>query len=187
MHALSLKVQSFLLQLHVVYNSPNCQFSNHFSLKIAPFTRTPTSRRINIGTIKDRAVNQKCSYILWTPLAPLNRGKRQPSLGWLNVTCLCVNARCWGRIAVSPSAVSVSATPAFREEVVPRGLVFNKPPPPIVQVWLRLRRGDMQARRSPLKKNKGGGTLTSGPWWWLMEEFAEQSQHGALGGGGQRV
>lgn len=59
-------------------------------LEIAPFTRTPTSRRINIGIIKDRAVNQKCSYILLTPPHTadllcqllLNRGRKSWMTGY---------------------------------------------------------------------------------------------------------
>lgn len=42
-------------------------FEPFLRLETAPFTRTPTSRRINNGIIKDRAVNHKCSYILLTP------------------------------------------------------------------------------------------------------------------------
>ncbi len=114
-------------------------FEPFLRLEIAPFTRTPTSRRINIGVIKDRAVNLKMllhslnsTPQRWPALsAPLNQGRKGQVLDdWIlwNVTCLRVNTHCCGRIPVSPFAVSVSATPALREEVAPRGLMFNKPP-----------------------------------------------------------
>lgn len=67
-------------------------FEPFLRLEIAPFTGTPTSRRINIGVRKDRAVNQKMllhslnsSQQRWPTLsALLNWGRTGPCLGWLD-------------------------------------------------------------------------------------------------------
>lgn len=139
-------------------------FEPFLRLEIAPFTRAPTSRRINIGVIKDRAVNQKMllhslnsSPQRWPTLsAPLNRGRNGQVLDdWIlwNVTCLRLNAHCWGRTPVSPLVVSISATPALGEEVAPRGLMFNKPPdhPGLADATVGGGVGE-QGRSSSLKK-----------------------------------
>lgn len=71
-------------------------FEPFVKLEIAPFTRTPTSSRINIPAIKDQAVNQKCFYVLWTPPCDTDllrqflciKAEKGLSLGWLRtMTC----------------------------------------------------------------------------------------------------
>lgn len=58
---------SFMLESHVIYNSLSCQFWTVCQTWNCTVYKDSNKQKINIGIIKDKAVNQKYSFIVLTP------------------------------------------------------------------------------------------------------------------------